>query len=354
MFTNTKIFIIFALFYTRIVTMHHKFLLFFVGVLFYTIGARAQTVIPLQRESDGKYQVDAKVNGVGVRTYYTEESWFASMSSTTYLFLYENGYIADADVKGMTVVKMPTGKTTKAGSFVIRSLRIGNVIVKNLPAFVIAKQSVPLLIGSSTFDCFGEVSIVDDKLYVNDAEEVVEATEVASISHSDSLRVAIQAHLDASEYVEAASDIEELMEEGPLSMYNEYQYIVVLNILGRSDETIGHAEKWLSEHAGKSLTCDYWMYDALGDSYAVKKDTAKAIECYERAVDTYCLMFKTTEKELRKSPSRDETLGVTLFDLSRLYATAGNHKKAIYYASFAAKCGNPGAKEFCDKFKIKY
>lgn len=85
--------------------------IFLPSVMFVLLQAGAclaQTVIHLNPESEGRYMLDATVNGVGVRTYYTEESWFASMSSTT-----------------------------KAGSFVIRNLRIGNVIVKDLPAFVI-------------------------------------------------------------------------------------------------------------------------------------------------------------------------------------------------------------------------
>ena len=112
--------------------------------------------------------MNASVNGVGVRTYYTPDKWYASVSSTTYLFLYENGYIADADVNGMTTVKMPNGTSTKAASFVIRNLKIGKVIVQNLPAFVITKQTVPLLVGNSAFDCFGTVSQEGSSLIVDD------------------------------------------------------------------------------------------------------------------------------------------------------------------------------------------
>lgn len=322
--------------------------------LFLSMGIHAQTVIHLEKESEGKYMVDAKLNGVGVVTYYTEESWYASVSSTTYLFLYENGYIANADVKGMTVVKMPNGKTTKAGSFVIRSLRIGNVIVKDLPAFVVAKQTVPLLIGSSTFDCFGEVTIDGDRLIINDADEVVVAATEETLSPSDQLKIRIQELMEAEDYEKVAEAMAELRKVEPLTMYQEYQYIVVQNILGHSDETISTAERWLEDNAGKSATLDYWVYDCLGDSYARKKLTSKSIAMYEKAVQSYCRMFNTTEKEIKKSAARDETLGVTLFDLGRQYASAGDHKKAVDRCKLAAKCGNKGAVEFCEKFKIRF
>ena len=60
------------------------------------------------------------------------------------------GSILGADEYGT-----PNGSNTRAASFVIRNLKIGKVIVQNLPAFVITKQTVPLLVGNSAFDCFG-------------------------------------------------------------------------------------------------------------------------------------------------------------------------------------------------------
>ena len=52
-----------------------------------TLTLSAQSVIKLNPQSDGRYTIDATVNGVGVKTFYAAENWFASVSSTTYLFL---------------------------------------------------------------------------------------------------------------------------------------------------------------------------------------------------------------------------------------------------------------------------
>lgn len=324
-----------------------------IGAILATFSLNAQTKIQLQKESDGKYTVDAKVNGVGVLTYYVEENWFASMSSTTYLFLTENGYIADADIKGMTVLKMPDGSTTKAGSFVIRNLRLGSVIVKDLPAFVIYKQKVPLIIGSSTFDCFGEVSINGDILTINDMDEPL-AAETPEMGPDTNLQMKAQACLEAKQYAEAAECFEKLRGQGEASMYTDYQYIMVLNILKRNEECLAMCDEWMGQHEGKSLTMDFWLHDAYGDCYARKGRLQEGIDAYQKAVETYCTMFGTTEKGIRKSLFRDETLGVTLFNLSKLYAAQGNIIKGQYYCSLAAKCGNQSAIEFCDNHKIKY
>ena len=319
-------------------------------------SAGAQTVINLNPESEGVYTMKATVNGVGVKTYYTEESWFASVSSTTYLFLYENGYIADSDVRGVTVMKMPDGSTVKAGSFIIRNLRIGNVIVKDLPAFVIKKQSVPLVVGNSSFDCFGDVVLQDNKLLIYDGierEEAAQTESVPVIGTQDSLRLAAQQHIDAGEYREAAECLETLKSTEGLGMYEEYQYILLLNALGRDDETIALAGKWLSSYEGKTSSLDYGMLDAFGDAYARKGNHQMAIEKYERAAAAYYAMFKTTEKDLMKSPRQDENLGATLFDLARQYAYNGNLLKSQHCYFVSAKCGNETAAEVCRKYKIK-
>ena len=79
-----------------------------------------------------------------------------------------------------------------------------------------------------------------------------------------------------------------------------------------------------------------------------------AIEKYQQAISAYCKLFNTTEKAIRKSSFQDETLGITLFNLSRMYASDGNVSKAEYYCSLAAKSGSQQAISFCKQYKIKY
>ena len=317
------------------------------------LSLNAQSVIKLNPQSDGRYTIDATVNGVGVKTYYAAENWFASVSSTTYLFLYENDYIQDADVNGVTVLKMPDGSTVKAGSFVIRNLRIGNIIVQNLPAFVLTKQNVPLIVGNSAFDCFGEVVQDGNRLLVYDGTVLEEETQEPELEPSDELKMAAQTYLDAKDYQAAAGCFESLQKMGELNMYNEYQYAMVLNILGRSDECIALCDKWIANNLGRAMVLDYWMYDALGDCYARKRETLKSIENYEKAVATYCKLFNTSEKEIKKSKFQDETLSYTLYDLGRQYASV-NIGKTEYYMALSAKSGNKAAQEFCNSVHIKY
>jgi hypothetical protein len=92
-------------------------------------------------------------------------------------------------------------------------------------------------------------------------------------------------------------------------------------------------------------------YEEMGD--AEEKEVKKSIENYEKAVATYCKLFNTSEKEIKKSKFKDETLSYTLYDLGRQYASV-NIGKTEYYMALAAKSGNQAAIDFCKSVHIKY
>ena len=316
--------------------------------------SNAQSVVILQDTSEeGKYTIDASVNGVGIRTYYTEENWFVSMSTTTYLFLYENGYIHDSDVKGITTLKMPGGSSTKGASFVIRKLMIGDhILVTDLPAFVVSKQTVPLIIGSSAFSSLGDVIREGNRIIIGDLEDIDLTAEI--VDPVDSLKAAAQEYMEAEDYAKAVACFAELRKKGALNMLSQYQYAVLLNLLGRDSENISVSEEWLEANEGKSMNMDYWVLNGLGTSFARQKNNSKAIENLEKAVSAYCRLFNTSEKEIKAGNFHDDNLGATLYRLGRVYASEGKVQKTESYCSLAARCGYQPAIDFCKEYKIKY
>ena len=326
-----------------------------VAVLFAGLfEASAQRVVTLHDTDEaGKYTIDVSVNGVGVLTYYTEESWFVSMSTTTYLFLYENGYIKDNDVKGLTTLKMPDGSSNKGASFVIRKLKVGDhILITDIPAFVIKKQTVPLIIGSSAFESLGDVARDGNRIVIGDLESVESLADV--VDPIDSLRIAAQSHLDAGEYPEAAAALGSLHKQGALNMLTQYQYAVLLNMLEKDTENIAVSNDWLVSNEGKSLTMDYWIHNGLGSSYARLKNNTKAIDSLEKAVAAYYKLYSTSEKGIKSGNFHDDNLGATLYRLGRIYAAEGKVRGAESNCSLAAACGYQPAIDFCNQYKIKY
>ncbi|MBR1927967.1 MAG: tetratricopeptide repeat protein [Bacteroidales bacterium] len=313
-----------------------------------------RSVVTLQPAGeDGKYTIETSVNGVGVRTYYTEENWFVSMSTTTYLFLYENGYIHDEDVKGITTLKLPDGSSSKGAAFVIRKLKIGDhILVTDIPAFVVSKQNVPFIIGSSVFESLGGVTREGDRIVTGDPDGIESIAEV--VDPVDSLRLAAQTHLEAEEYSEAIACYSALKEKDALNMLSEYQYAMLLGITGKDNENVSVSRDWLAPNEGKSMTMDYWILSGLGASYARLKDNSKAIESLEKAVSVYYRLFNTSEKGIKAGNFRDDNLGATLYRLGRVYAAEGKVSKTESNCALAAKCGYQSAIDFCKQYKIKY
>lgn len=60
------------------------------------------------------------------------------------------------------------------------------------------------------------------------------------------------------------------------------------------------------------------------------------------------------EKEIGKGNFHDQNLGKTMYSLGRVHAALGSVSKAERYCALGAKCGYGPAKDFCDKYKIKY
>ena len=313
-----------------------------------------RSIVTLQPAGeDGKYTIETSVNGVGVRTYYTEENWFVSMSTTTYLFLYENGYIHDEDVKGITTLRLPDGSSSKGAAFVIRKMKVGDhILVTDIPAFVVSKQNVPLIIGSSAFESLGDVTRDGDRIVIGDLDDIGSIAEV--VDPVDSLKAMAQSCLEAEDYEQAIACFAALKEKGALNMLSEYQYAVLLNLLGRDKENIDVSLDWLSENEGKSNTMDYWIPNGLGASYGRLGNNAKAIESLEKAVEAYYRLFNTSEKGIKAGNFKDDNLGATLYRLGRVYAAEGKVRMTESYCALAAKCGYQAAIDFCQQYKIKY
>jgi len=314
--------------------------------LLIAIGIRAQAIIQLENEN-GRDMLQADINGVTVKAYYTDEPWNISLSSTTYLFLNENGYIPDSDVQGMSSVKMTNGTTVKAGAFVIKNLKIGNVTLKNVPATVIAKQTVPLLIGSQAFQDFGEIVKEDGRLSIG-----LGSNSPAQVDTMDILRTKLQDCLSEKNYAEAETIFKQLYSAGELNMFTQYQYCMVLGLNGNDKDNSIVSTDWIGKYAGKSLSMDYWIYDGLGNSLKNLGDNMGAISSYLKAKTADFDLYNTDEKAIKKGEFKNEDLGKTLFALGQAYARADNISRGEYWCILSAKCGYQPAIDFCKKYKL--
>ena len=273
------------------------------------------------------------------------------MSPTTFLFLHENGYIEDDDVRGTMKLKV-NGSNVKGVSFVIKKLKINDLVITNAPAVLLKNQTVPLLIGSSAFDGFGNVYDKTDHLVISWDDESAETVK----NEEDPVNVLadkVQACFDAEDYAGAEVYMKELYDGGNLNMFTHYQYCMVLAMNNHDAENVAVSKDWINKYAGKAQSMDYWIYDGLGTSYLKLDDSANAIEWLTKAYNADCELFNTSEAEIKAGNFHDKSLGRTLFALSQAYGKTGNLSRSERWMSLAAKCGYQPAIDFCNQYKIK-
>jgi len=324
--------------------MNKKILILSSLLALFAASTSAQTTIELR--PDGGYErIPATVNGLAVRAFYTEEAWNLSLSPTTFRFMQENGYISYNDVRGNATLRI-AGEDVPAITLVIKTLKVGNLVMRDLPAALIRTQTVPMLIGPGVFSEWGTVVKDGDKLLIGEAE-------VAPEGKVDSLRTLAQNLLDSGEYAKACEVFDELYKDDHLNMFTFCQYCLTLSLANRYEDNIAKSEQWLEKYSGLSAVSDFWIYDAMGDSAYGLEKWEEADAYYAKAFETQCNLYNTNEKAIENGEYHDADLGKALFMRSRAQAHLGKLRKSERWALLSARLGYEPAVEFCEKYGIK-
>jgi len=118
----------------------------------------ATNEIPLTQEG-GDLTVPVLINGVIPLKFVLDSgSSDVSIPADVALTLYRTGTLQDSDFTGTQTYTLADGSTVPSDTFIIRSLKLGNVTVTNIPASV-ADASAPLLLGQTFLKRFKSWSI---------------------------------------------------------------------------------------------------------------------------------------------------------------------------------------------------
>lgn len=148
----------------------------------FSFALNAQTVIQMV-EFNGVYTISCEVNGLKSRMIFDTGASKVSLSNSFCEILLDNGYLKMSDFAGEGKSLMADGRIIANTELTLRSVKIGDVVLKNVPAVVIYNQDAPLLFGQSAIQMLGEVSIKGDKLYIKDGNGISQKT--SSNTHSE-------------------------------------------------------------------------------------------------------------------------------------------------------------------------
>ncbi len=115
--------------------------------------------IPMKKSNGGTYEVACQINNVPLRLIFDTGAANVTISLSEALFMLKNGYLIDADVKGKVYHSVASGEVVEGTRVLLREIRIGAAVLRDVEASVVHNQEAPLLLGQSVLERFGTVTI---------------------------------------------------------------------------------------------------------------------------------------------------------------------------------------------------
>ena len=114
--------------------------------------------IPMKK-SGGVYEVACQINGIPMNVIFDTGAADICLSLAEAQFMLKNGYLTDADIKGTTRHSIANGDVVGGTRVILREIRVGAAVLRDVEASVIHSQNAPLLLGQSALERFGTVTI---------------------------------------------------------------------------------------------------------------------------------------------------------------------------------------------------
>ena len=124
-------------------------------LLLLVVVSFGQTTIKLKK--DGSiYLVPCKINGLDFELYFDTGASLVSLSLKEAKKLIAAGKLKSDDIIGKTQMTIANGQFIDGTIVLIRELKVGDLVLKNIETVIIETQTAPLLLGQSAIKNFGE------------------------------------------------------------------------------------------------------------------------------------------------------------------------------------------------------
>ena len=118
-------------------------------------------------EDMGVYKVPCEINGLKVKMIFDTGAAKVSISKSLAELMLENGYISLSDMSGDGGrIIGADGKVIEHSSVLLKTLKIGDLLLNDVEAVIVHQQSAPLLLGQTAISRLGKISIQGNKLYI--------------------------------------------------------------------------------------------------------------------------------------------------------------------------------------------
>jgi len=120
--------------------------------------SKGKTVIKMEKRN-GVYYVPVELNGTKMDFIFDTGAGIISISETEATFLMKQGTLTKDDIKGTSKFSDANGDISEGTIINLKTVKIGDITLKNIEASVVHNEVAPLLLGQSAFEEFGKISI---------------------------------------------------------------------------------------------------------------------------------------------------------------------------------------------------
>ena len=121
-------------------------------------SSNRKTVVKMEEEHGVKY-IWVEVNGLKLRFVFDTGASIVSISSAEAAALHKQGRLSDEDILNQQYFQDATGNISEGTRVNLRTVKIGNKILRDVEALIVDNPEAPLLLGQSALERFGKVSI---------------------------------------------------------------------------------------------------------------------------------------------------------------------------------------------------
>ena len=265
--------------------------------------------VTIEMEQDGGvYKVPCVVNGLRMKFVFDTGAANVCISETMANYMLENDYLNSEDIIGTGQSSVADGRIVDHLKIRIATLEIGGMQLDNIEAIVIMGQSAPLLLGQTAIEKMGEVSIIGNKLIIENidncsSENLDNWVDLASSFYENSI------YDKALVYYKKIYDCDGLTDYGLFVLAECYYYT---NQYKNAMSILHNLTRKIENHTIDSDCTPYYIahiYDLLACCYSNSNHNAcisynkKALEYlteedWEFAAEIYCRLARIYYVEL--------------------------------------------------------
>lgn len=117
------------------------------------------SVVQMRKLRSGVYEIPCTINGLQLKFIFDTGASDVSISSVEAAFMLKNGYLKDKDIVGKAYYSTATGEIHEGTKVILREIKMGDAILRDVEASVTHSQQAPLLLGQSVMERFGTITI---------------------------------------------------------------------------------------------------------------------------------------------------------------------------------------------------